>query len=277
MKTYILSLWALLMTLLLAVVSCTGGHGQYRIGVSQCSQDDWRMKVNDEIQREMIFHDNASVEIRSAQDNNARQIADIRYFIDNGFDAIIVAPNEAEAITPVIAEAYRKGIPVVVFDRDINGDTYTAKIQVDNEAIGKEAAQYARRIVDGQLNVLELQGLRGSSPASTRHSGFVEEIGRMADSRIAASVYADWYELDAEKATDSLLRQHPDVNVIFAHNDRMAIGASRSARKQGRRDIKIIGIDAAPNLGIRAVADSVIDATFFYPTECHLLVQTEMK
>ncbi len=277
MKTYILSLWALLMTLLLAVVSCTGGHGQYRIGVSQCSQDDWRMKVNDEIQREMIFHDNASVEIRSAQDNNARQIADIRYFIDNGFDAIIVAPNEAEAITPVIAEAYRKGIPVVVFDRDINGDTYTAKIQVDNEAIGKEAAQYARRIVDGQLNVLELQGLRGSSPASTRHSGFVEEIGRMADSRIAASVYADWYELDAEKATDSLLRQHPDVNVIFAHNDRMAIGASRSARKQGRRDIKIIGIDAAPNLGIRAVADSVIDATFFYPTEGHLLVQTVMK
>lgn len=264
--------------LLMLILSCCGdGRPRYRIGVSQCSQDDWRVKVNDEINREMIFHDNAEVEIRSARDNNAKQIADIRYFIDNNFDAIIVSPNEAGAITPIIEEAYSKGIPVVVFDRDINSERYTAKVAVDNEGIGREAAHYGRSIIEGEFNVLEFQGLKGSSPTSARHKGFVEAIAGMPDSRIVSSHFADWYELDAEKATDSLLKVHPEVNLIFAHNDRMAIGAARSARRQGRRDIKILGVDAAPNLGIKAVADSVIDATFLYPTEGHLLVQTAMN
>ena len=78
----------------------------YKIGVSQCSSDDWRNKCNEEIYREMIFHPDARVEIRSAEDNNEKQIADIRYFADNGFDIIIVAPNEADAITPIIKEVY---------------------------------------------------------------------------------------------------------------------------------------------------------------------------
>ena len=98
----------------------------YRLGVSQCSSDDWRTKCNDEIRREIIFHPEASVEIRSADDSNEKQIADIRYFMDNHFDIIIVAPNEADAITPIIKEAYGKGIPVIIFDRNIHGDTYTA-------------------------------------------------------------------------------------------------------------------------------------------------------
>ncbi|MDE5655802.1 MAG: substrate-binding domain-containing protein, partial [Muribaculaceae bacterium] len=258
-------------------VACGNSGKQYRIGVSQCSQDDWRVKVNDEINREMIFHDNAEVEIRSARDNNAKQIADIRYFMDNGFDAIIVAPNEAGAITPVIDEAYARGIPVVLFDRDINSDHYTAKVGVDNEGIGREAARYGRKLINGELNILEFQGLEGATPAAARHKGFSDEIRRMPDARIVCSRFADWYELDAEKATDSILPLNPQINLIFAHNDRMAIGAARSARRQGRGDIKVIGVDAAPNLGIQAVADSLIDATFLYPTEGHLLVQTAMN
>ena len=77
--------------------------------------------------------------------------------------------------------------------------------------------------------------------------------------------------------TDSLLSLFPDVDLIYAHNDRMAIGASQVARRRGLDDIKIIGIDAAPEIGIKAVADSVIDATFLYPTEGHLLVKTAMS
>ena len=106
----------------------------YKIGVSQCSSDDWRNKCNEEIYREMIFHPDARVEIRSAEDNNNKQIADIRYFADNGFDIIIVAPNEADAITPIIKEVYGRGIPVVTFDRNIHGDSYTAYQGVDNKA-----------------------------------------------------------------------------------------------------------------------------------------------
>ena len=71
----------------------------YKIGISQCSQDDWRAKMNEEIEREMMFHEDAEVEIRSADDDNSRQIADLQYFADNGFDIIIVAPNEARPLT----------------------------------------------------------------------------------------------------------------------------------------------------------------------------------
>lgn len=75
---------------------------------------------------------------------------------------------------------------------------------------------------------------------------------------------------------DSLLSIYPDVDLIYAHNDRMAIGASEVARRLGRDGIKIIGIDAAPDIGIKAVADSVIDATFLYPTEGHRLIRTAL-
>lgn len=114
-----------LISLLLSFSACQE-EKHYRIGISQCSQDDWRNKMNEEIIREIMFHPEAEVEIRSADDKNEKQIADIRYFADNGFDIIIAAPNEADAITPIIKEVYEKGIPVMVFDRNINGDTYTS-------------------------------------------------------------------------------------------------------------------------------------------------------
>lgn len=115
----------------------------YKIGVSQCSQDDWREKMNDEVKREIMFHEDAVVEIRSADDNNQKQIEDIKYFADNGFDILIVSPNEAAELTPVIKEVYENGMPVIIFDRNINGDTYTARIGVDDEGLGRSAAHYA--------------------------------------------------------------------------------------------------------------------------------------
>lgn len=248
----------------------------YRIGVSQCSADDWRAKMNDEIHRELIFHDNAEVEIRSANDNSAKQIADIRYFADNNFDIIIAAPNEAEALTPVIKEVYESGIPVIVFDRDIKGDSYTAWQGADNRAIGRSAAEMAHSIGGDGCKILELRGLRGSTPAEGRHEGFAQGIAQHPDMQIIAEAYADWVPETAARKTDSLLRLYPQTNLIYAHNDRMAIAASQVARKAGRRDIKIIGIDAAPEIGIRAVADTVIDATFLYPTEGYKLIRTAM-
>lgn len=89
-----------------ALLSSCHEKKTYRIGVSQCSQDDWRAKMNDEINREIMFHPEATVEIRSADDSNEKQISDIRYFKDNGFDIIIAAPNEADAITPY----YKRGV-----------------------------------------------------------------------------------------------------------------------------------------------------------------------
>lgn len=256
--------------------SCSGDEKVYRIGVSQCSRDDWRSKMNDEINREIMRYENAVVEIRSADDNNAKQIEDIRYFKDNGFDILIAAPNEAEAITPIIKEVYESGMPVVIFDRDIDGDWYTARIGVDNVGLGRSAAKYACQIVSDPIRAIELRGLDGSTPTMGRHNGFAEVIEQAPDAKIVASCAANWNQKDAIPVADSLLRLYPDINLIYAHNDRMAIGAAEVAARMGLDDIKILGIDAAPQIGIRAVADSVIDATFLYPTEGHRLISTAM-
>lgn len=264
----------LLLGIILILWGCTESK-TYRIGVSQCSQDDWRAKMNDEINREIMFHEDAVAEIRSADDSSAKQIADIRYFVDNGFDIIIVSPNEAEALTPIIKEVYEKGIPVVIFDRNINGDTYTARIGVDDRGLGRSAAHYALHLSGKGAKAIEIYGLKGSTPAEGRHEGFVSEFEKNGGT-LLTSVASNWNKEDAEAAVDSLLEIYSDVDLIYAHNDRMAIGASEVARRHGRRDIRIIGIDAAPNIGIKAVADSVIDATFLYPTEGHRLIQTAL-
>lgn len=261
--------------IMLSVFQSCKEETKYRIGVSQCSNDDWRTKMNEEIQREIMFHPEATVEIRSADDSNEKQIADIRYFADNGFDIIIAAPNEADAITPVIKEVYDAGIPVIVFDRNINGDSYTAYQGVDNVGIGKSAADYARHLLPDGGNVIEIHGLAGSTPAVGRHEGFAKEA-ELKGMNIIASAYGNWNYEDAAIKVDSLLNIYEDVDLIYAHNDRMAIAASDVARKHGK-DIRIIGIDAAPEIGIKAVADSVIDATFLYPTEGYRLIRTALN
>lgn len=265
---------SLIFSILLILTGCSEDK-IYRIGVSQCSYDDWRVKMNDEINREIMFHEDAQVEIRSANDSNEKQIEDINYFADNGFDIIIVSPNEAAALTPTIKEVYDRGIPVVIFDRDINGNSYTARIGTDNYALGKSAAHYALHLLGNKAKAIEIFGLRGSTPAEERHNGFVTEFTQ-AGGTLLASEPGNWNQEDAIPVVDSLLRLNPDVDLIYAHNDRMAIGAAEVAAGMGRDDIKIIGIDAAPTIGIQAVVDSVIDATFLYPTEGHRIIRTAL-
>lgn len=273
-KPCVILTWFTLSACLLPICSCSE-EKKYRIGVSQCSQDDWRMKMNDEIQREIMYHEDAEVEIRSADDNSRKQIDDIRYFADNGFDIIIVSPNEAATLTPVIKEVYEKGIPVIIFDRNIDGESYTARIGADDEGLGRAAAHYALSVAGSAPNAIEIYGLKGSTPADDRHKGFSKEFTGKGGN-ILATATADWKKEEAIPAVDSLLKIYPDVDVIFAHNDRMAIGASEAAKRLGRDNIKIIGIDAAPEIGIKAVADSIIDATFLYPTEGHRVIRTAL-
>lgn len=269
-----LAVCAMSVFLLLACSACEEKH-TYKIGVSQCSSDDWREQLNEEIYREITLHPGVEVEIRSADDSSAKQIEDLRYFAANGFDIIIVSPNEAESLTPVIAELYEGGLPIVVFDRNIHGDTYTARLGADDEGLGRAAAHYALHLLGSGAKAIELYGLPGSTPAEGRHSGFITEFEN-GGGRVLASVAANWNEDEGAAAADSLLEVYPDVDLIFGHNDRMAIGASRVARGRDRRDIKIIGIDASANIGVQAVADTIIDATFIYPTAGDRIIRTAL-
>lgn len=273
MKNTILIIISITLSLFL---SCCGEKEKYKIGVSQCSSDDWRSKMNEELLLESMVHDDIVIEIRSAESSSQKQIEDIKYFAENGFDIIIAAPNEAEALTPVIREVYEQGIPVIIFDRNINDTTYTQIIGVDNVGLGVSAAEFALSILPDSIIVMEISGLPGSTPAADRAKGFREGLEK-GKGKIAASTPADWIQEKAEIVADSLLKKHPEVNLIFAHNDRMAIGASEVAKKSGREDIKIIGIDAAPEIGVKAVADGVIDATFLYPTEGYTILREAIK
>lgn len=274
------SILILFILLSLGAAGCAPSHPQkkrkYRIGVSQCSSDDWRQKMNDEIEREIMFNDNAEVEIRSAQDNNTRQISDIQYFIDNNFDIIIAAPNEAQAITPIIKKAFDKGIPVITFDRDIIGDSYTAHIEVDNTGLGASAAKYALATIPGSLKILEIQGAPNMTPTSRRHDGFAHVMADNPRASVMVSEYGNWNADRAAAITDSILNLHPDINLIYAHNDRMAIAAAEAARRRGAKNLHFIGIDGTPHIGIQAVKDGVIDATFLYPTDGQVLVNTAL-
>lgn len=273
-KTILIAISSLF-CLCLVCLSCRQ-QKTYKIGVSQCSRDDWRKKMNEEIEREILMHPDVEVEIRSADDSNEKQISDIKYFANNGFDILIVAPNEADAITPAITEVYKKGIPVVVFDRNVNGHNYTAYQGADNNAIGKAAAKYAVNLMRGKGKIVELYGLKGSTPAIGRHNGFADEIALNPGMELIAVDYANWNYDEAYSGADSIFRCHPDVGLVYAHNDRMAIAASDASRKLGLHPY-IIGVDAAPEIGIKAVRDSVIDATFLYPTEGHRLIRTALS
>lgn len=260
------------MAVAMLLIGCTQKK-QYRIGVSQCSSDAWRTKMNEEIEREIMFHPEATVEIRSAGDDSRKQIEDIEYFRKNNFDVIIASPNEAESLTPIIKETYESGIPVILFDRNIKGDYYTAFQDADNREIGEAAARYALNYGENP-KVIEIGGLEGSTPAEERKIGF-QEVADEKGIDIVGYGNGNWLYDRAKSVADSLLRLNPEADVVYAHNDIMAVAASDAAKALNLHP-KIIGIDAAPEIGIKAVADGKIDATFIYPTEGHRIVRTAL-
>ena len=265
---------------ILALTSCKRDTPRYVIGMSQCSDDSWRHKMNDEILREAMFYEGVSVEIRSAHDDNRRQQEDIQYFIDKKVDLLIVTPNEAAPITPIVEEAFDKGIPVIVVDRKILSDKYTAFMGADNYEIGREVGKYLAAKLGGRGNIVELTGLSGSTPAMERHQGFMSAISRYPDIHLLARADAAWEREPGRIIMDSLLRIYPKIDAVYSHNDRIAPGAFEAAEKLGRaKDIVFVGIDALPGKGngVELVLDSVLDATFIYPTNGDKVLEMAMN
>lgn len=274
------SKWTLVLCCLVGIMACRQDSPRFRIGVAQCSDDSWRHKMNDEILREAIFYDGVSVEIRSAGDDNLRQAEDVHYFIDKGVDLLIISANEAAPMTPIVEEAYDKGIPVILIDRKILSDKYTAYIGADNNEIGRAVGNYIASRLGGKGNVVELTGLSGSTPAMERHQGFMAAISRFPEIKLIDKADAAWERAPAEVEMDSMLRRNPKIDAVYAHNDRIAPGAYQAAKKVGReKEMVFVGIDALPGKGngLEMVLDSVLDATFIYPTNGDKVMQLAMN
>ena len=272
--------WIVILFCFLGMVACHQDVPHFRIGVAQCSDDSWRHKMNDEILREAMFYDGVAVEIRSAGDDNRKQAEDVRYFMDKGVDLLIISANEAAPMTPVVEEAYQKGIPVILIDRKILSDKYTAYIGADNYEIGRAVGNYIASSLQGKGNVVELTGLGGATPAMERHQVFMAAISNFPDIKLIDKADAAWESGPAEVEMDNMLCRHPKIDAVYAHNDRIAPGAYRAAKKVGReKEMLFVGIDALPGKGngLELVLDSVLNATFIYPTNGDKVMQLAMN
>ena len=260
----------LLATILL---SCSSGKPKYRIGVSQCSADIWRDKQNAELRMGAYFHDNVELKFAAAYDSDERQIQQIDSLVNDGIDLLIVAPNQVQTISPAIDRAYDKGIPVIVFERKTSSQKYTAFISADNYEMGRVMGEYIVSRLHGQGSVLEIKGLEGSSPAIERHNGFMDAIKDASGIKIVGSLQGDWTEPTAYESTKQWLINNKDVRVdlVFGANDRTAMGA----RKVLGEEILFCGIDGLPgeNGGIQLVRDSLLDASYIYPTHGDQIIE----
>jgi len=183
-KTYVrLYIFFLIVSVLLA--ACSQQDHIYKIGVSQCSVGIWRSKVNNEmLAAQHLFDQDVDVDIVDCYDQSDDQIRQIDSLVAAGIDLLVVAPNDYK-IAPALKRAKDKGIPIVLFDRMVESDDFTAFIGGSNVAIGELAANYATQIAaesEGH-NVLEIAALQNTSPARERHQGF-----------------------------ETVMKQHPEVN-----------------------------------------------------------------
>lgn len=253
--------------ILFAVPALAQESKTYTIGMSQSNLGEpWRVQMNADIKKAAEAHPDLKVVFKDAQNDTLKQRAQIEEFVSAGVDLLLVSPKEAAPLTPPVAAAYKKGIPVIVLDRAVLGDDYTTFIGADNKKIGKAAGEYIVKLLGGKGNVVELKGLMTSTPAQDRHSGFREGI-KGSDIKVIFEADMQWLEPNARKEMESALSRHQDIDLVYAHNDPAAHGAYLAAKAAGRaKNMKFVGIDGLPQEGRAYVAQGILDASFEYPT-----------
>ena len=278
------------MSLCLLMTGCNSRTPQYRIGVSQCLDDAWRQKMNYEMERELLLHPDMTLSRRIAYGSNELQCAQIDSFIKERVDLLIVSPNEAKQVQPAVTRAYRAGIPVIVADRRVPGDEWTAFIGGDNYKVGQLMAQWVigkasdkgSKAKGKPFVVLEVAGLPGSTPATLRHRGMMDGIeeakGEGLEAKVEVqSVMGSWYKENAYEVVSEYLETHPLPDVIVAHNDLMAIGAAEAVTRNpspvtnSPLSIPIMGVDGI-HPGLQAIVDGKIECSATYSSRGDMII-----
>ena len=264
------------LSILLAVCcGCTSQKKPYTIGVSQCSGDIWREKQNAELLMSSYLHDNVKLSFATAYDSDERQVQQIDSLVNSGIDLLIVAPNQIATITPAIDRAYDSGIPVIVFERKTDSQKFTAFMSADNYEMGRQMGEFVASQLKGTGRVMEIMGLKGSSPAIDRHKGFTDALSNHPGIELVATLQGDWTEQSAYQAVADYRGDLSHIDFVFGQNDRMAMGARRAMMDNGNNTQHFCGIDGLPGEdgGIRLVRDSILDASYIYPTHGDRLLQ----
>lgn len=237
----------------------------YVIGMSQVNlSEPWRIAMNEEIANEGKKYKNIKIVYRDAGGDTDKQKKDINELVDSGIDLLIVSINDSEKLAPVVSKTY-KSLPVIVLDRAVEGYNYSLYIGPDNESIGREAGKMVTDLIGNkQGKVVEVQGLLNSHPDIDRTKGFRDIINKHSNIKIARTVIGEWQRDEAEDKITEVLQGDKNIDIIFAHNDYMALGAYKAVYKLGIQNIKIIGVDGltGENGGLDLISRDILQGTF---------------
>jgi ribose transport system substrate-binding protein len=259
---------------LLATSCGSGGKHQLVVAFSQANNaEPYRAAQNALMEKLFAQYPDVKLVISDAQQDNSRQVAQVETFIRQKPDLLIVAPNERAALTAVMGQAMEAKIPVICLERDILQPNYTAYIHSDNVAIGRLAGKF---IVDSLTKkygkprgqIVAMRGLLGVEGEINRDRGAKEIFDQYPEIRIVADPVADWIQAKAKDRMTEVLRAQPKIDVVYGHNDPMAIGAYLAAKELGRdREMIFVGVDGLGGDagGIKKVMDGILAATFVYP------------
>ena len=267
--------------LLLSLVGVFGACSDRKkvIGVSQCSNDLWRKKVNQEIRIGQYQYKDVDVIITSADNDAQRQVRQIDSLVRQPIDLLVVSPSDIKTVAPAIERVYRSGIPVILYDRKIESPYYTAYIGGDNVEIGKEVARFIDGRLKGKGTVVEITGIKGSSPVIDRHSGFMQVMEKQPGIKVV-TLEADWNVEGARQVMEKYLAEGNRVDAVFGHNDAEATGAMLAVKnRKFDKNIIFVGVDGLPGKyqGVDRVLRGDLTASYVYPTKGEMVVPLAMK
>lgn len=244
----------------------------YKVGFAQTeSNNPWRLAQTTSMQDEAAKRGWQLV-YTDAAGSAAKQVADVNSMIAQGVDLIFLAPREEKPLIPAIMAAKGAGIPVILLDRNVDqtlakaGEDYICFIGSDFIEEGKRVAEWMVKNAGGKSKIIQLEGTTGSSPANDRKKGFDDVIAGNAAFTLLASQTGDFSRDKGRQVAETLLQAHPDADIIYAHNDEMAIGAISALEAAGKvagKDVMILSID-----GGKEIVQLVIDGKVAAVCEC---------
>lgn len=266
-------LWIL--CILISFISLSGCHKKssskkLRIAFSQCiGSDAWRETMLKQMKRELSFHPHIEFLYTDAGGDNQKQIEQVREFLKQDIDLLIISPNEAEPLTPIVDSVFRQNIPVIVTDRKTSSGLYNAYVGADNHAIGALAAQYLSNHLQVPSKIVLVTGLPGTSASVEREKGFREAVKEYPHLQIKKTISGQWLKTSTIGEIQANISDFQNVDAIFAFNDQMAMGAIQSLKTNPKASSQlIVGVDALPGggNGLEEILNGQMTASLLYPT-----------